>query len=85
LREAFFGEPSRSLGGNPIPLVAQAVDTAWAEFVENVRWSHARIVFATVHLVGSRNGMDDFRGRTAWAGGHPEKTEKLSKAIKTMG
>ena len=41
----------------------QAADTAWAEFVENARWTDLGIVFATVHLVGSQNGLEEFYGR----------------------
>jgi hypothetical protein len=65
LREIFFADPTTSLGGTAMPLVVQAADTAWAEFVENARWTEAGFVFATVHLVGSRNGLDVFPGRTA--------------------
>lgn len=65
LREIFFADPTTSLGGTAIPLAVQAADTAWAEFVENARWTEAGFVFATVHLVGSRNGLDVFPGRTA--------------------
>ncbi len=64
LRAIFFEDPTRSLGGNAISLTVQAADAAWLEFVENARWSEAGIVFATIHLVGSRNGLADFPGRT---------------------
>ncbi len=63
LRVIFYNDPPKSLGGTPIPQTVQSADTAWAEFVENARWSHARIVFATVHIVGG-NGLYDFPGRT---------------------
>jgi hypothetical protein len=65
LREIFFADPTTSLGGTAIPLTVQAADTAFAEFVENARWSQAGLVFATVHLVGSENGLEQFPGRTA--------------------
>jgi hypothetical protein len=65
LRETFFADPTTSLGGSAISLTVQAADTAWAEFIENARWTEAGFVFATVHLVGSRNGLDKFPGRTA--------------------
>lgn len=63
LRDMFFEEPTTSLGATPIALTVQAADTAWAEFVENARWTDLGIVFATVHLVGSQNGLDEFYGR----------------------
>lgn len=54
LREVFFaGE--RSLGQKPIDLVTQRRDPAFAKFVENARWAHDGVVFATVHAVGSDN------------------------------
>jgi hypothetical protein len=58
LREVFFAEPGMSLGSRPIPVDSQD------EYVENVRWRHGGLVFATVHLVGSWNGMAGFDGRT---------------------
>ena len=54
LRELFFvGE--RSLGQQPIDLVTQRRDPGFAKYVENARWSHGGVVFATVHIVGSDN------------------------------
>lgn len=64
IREIFFDAPTRSLGGRPLPLVSQARSETFSEFVENVRWENEGILFATVHLVGSRNGLNPFPGRT---------------------
>jgi hypothetical protein len=64
LRRIFFAQPRQSLGGSPIPLVTQADRAEFQEFVENVRWAHAGMLFATVHLVGSRNGLAPYPGRT---------------------
>lgn len=63
LRELFFAEPGRALGGGDLELASQGDDPAWAEFVENRRWVRDRIVFATVHLVGSGNALYPFPGR----------------------
>ncbi|MFY9608432.1 MAG: hypothetical protein WAU45_07445 [Blastocatellia bacterium] len=63
IRQIFF-DPTRSLGGRALPLVSQASREPFREFVENVRWSHEGIVFATVHIVGSTNGMEAFPART---------------------
>ena len=57
LRQLFFTTPPRTLGRRQRPVVSQAEQPAFAELVENLRWSHAGVVFATVHLVGSRNGL----------------------------
>jgi hypothetical protein len=64
LRRIFFAQPRQSIGGSPLPLATQADGAAFQEFVENVRWAHAGMIFATVHLVGSRNGLEPFPGRT---------------------
>ncbi len=64
LREIFFADPLRSLGGNPLTLESQGSDERFSEYVENARWHHAGLVFATVHLVGSWNGLANFEGRT---------------------
>lgn len=59
LRKTFFSNPGRSLGAQPIALASQK------DFPENARWRHGSIVFATVHVIGSKNGLLDFPGRTA--------------------
>jgi len=64
LREIFYANPTRSLGGAPLALETQGADERFGEFVENARWQHAGLVFGTVHLVGSWNGLEDFEGRT---------------------
>ena len=63
IRRTFFDTPSASLGGDPIPLETQAGSGAFPDAVENARWAHEGVVFATLHLVGSLNGMRSFRGR----------------------
>jgi len=60
IRQIFFANPNRSLGRAPIPLVSEG-----GEFVENARWTHAGVVFATVNLPGSRNATVSFPARTA--------------------
>lgn len=57
VRETFFAEPGRALGRRPKALTSQA-----GEFSENVRWSESKVVFTTVHVVGSNNGLDPWTG-----------------------
>ena len=64
LREIYFDRAHRSLGGRSLELASQADDPRYAEFVENARWTHGDLVFATIHLVGSRNAREPFPGRT---------------------
>jgi len=62
VRKLFFPRPE-SLGQAPIPLLRQADLTdeniePYSEMVENVLWSHRRVTFATVHVVGSNNNFE---------------------------
>jgi hypothetical protein len=62
LRRLFFAQP-RSLGRHPIAVERQSDRmTGQAAMVENLRWVHQGVMFATVHTVGPDNGVD---GRTA--------------------
>jgi len=55
LRARFFRD-AQSLGRRPMPLTRQAdTDPAHRAFVENARWSHGGVLFATLHVVGSNN------------------------------
>ncbi|HJQ68968.1 MAG TPA: hypothetical protein VKA70_08350 [Blastocatellia bacterium] len=64
IREIFFSDPTHSLGGNRLSLVTQAGREPFPEFVENARWVHEGVVFATAHIVGSKNGLAPFPART---------------------
>jgi hypothetical protein len=59
LREIFFNPSTQSLGGRRITLISQP------DLVENVRWTEYGVAFATVHLIGSANGMRPFPARTS--------------------
>ena len=65
IREVFFADPARSLGDGKMELASQGASPPFEEYVENARWEQQGIVFATVHLVGSRNALEPFPGRTA--------------------
>jgi hypothetical protein len=58
LRATFY-KPGLSMGKQPLPLLNQSVTTpAFAKFVENQRWNHQGVVFATLHIVGSNNNFE---------------------------
>ena len=57
IRTLFFSTPE-SLGKRRIMLEAQSEQVPFRRFVENRRWSHGRVSFATLHLVGSNNNLD---------------------------
>ncbi len=52
LRSVFFDRSGRTLGRNPARIATQR-----RPFVENVRWTQARTVFATIHVPGSNNDL----------------------------
>lgn len=72
IRQIYFST-ERSLGKQPLPLVTQRRDPEFSDFVENARWTHGGVVFATVHVVGSSNNhnpavpgaMEEWRARDA--------------------
>jgi hypothetical protein len=58
LRARFFAGAG-SLGQHPIVMQSQGARmAAHAAYVENRRWAHQGVVFATFHTVGHRNGFD---------------------------
>ncbi len=62
LREVFYPEPARALGGGSLELASQASEAGLGEFVENRLWSDSRTVFSAVHVVGSGNGLAPWFG-----------------------
>jgi len=77
LRQIFYATPTQSLGGGRVSVASQAAHKPFAEFVENVRWTHQGVVFATVHLPGSWNAREAFPGRTA---AHDEASTRRTEA-----
>ncbi len=65
LRAIFFPDPSQSTGGRVLSVTSQSQNPAYPAFVENTRWVYADMVFMTIHVVGSQNGLVDFPTRTA--------------------
>ncbi len=57
VRKLHFSE-AKSLGGKPMPLTRQSDVGKYKDMVENARWVHGGILFATVHVVGSNNGFE---------------------------
>jgi len=63
LRRIMYPQPGVSLGRSTIPIETQSSEPGYGEFVEHARWTHAGIVFATIHVVGSGNFTEKFPGR----------------------
>ncbi len=76
LRDAFYGPD-----GLPLPdsVVSQGGSgEPYPEFVENVRWVHERVVFATAHVVGSDNARADFEDRSS---ADDEEVDRREEAV----
>lgn len=56
VRATFFAEPGSALGRRPTRVDHQP------ELVENVRWIESRVAFATLHVIGSNNGLAPWTG-----------------------
>ncbi len=67
LRERLYPIAGRTLGERPMTVQSQAQDAAprYWEYVENVRFRRASVVFATLHVVGSRNDLQPWSGLPA--------------------
>lgn len=46
-----------SLGRTRLRFAQQSADPAHRKSVENVRWTHSNVLFATLHIVGSNNNL----------------------------
>lgn len=58
LRKRFFTE-GRSLGQKPLAVENQSrAMPAFGKYIENQRWQHQGVVFATLHMVGSNNNLE---------------------------
>jgi hypothetical protein len=56
IRKLFFNGTT-SLGKKTMPLTSQAKQPKYATYVENNRWEHQSIAFATFHIVGTNNNF----------------------------
>ena len=65
LRQLMYLDPHASLGRQKLALATQADTPEFSEFVENTSFERGRVVYATVHVVGSGNG------RAPWSGIDP--------------
>ncbi|HEX8630437.1 MAG TPA: hypothetical protein VF755_19935, partial [Catenuloplanes sp.] len=58
VRRVFYPRPGRTTGGRAMPVLTQALDPRYRPYRENVMFLRSRVVFSTVHVVGSENGVD---------------------------
>jgi hypothetical protein len=75
----FFPHHGRTLGQHP-----QRVEYQSDRLPENVRWSDSRVVFGTVHVVGSNDDRDPwFTDRTDPATGQPRPETRAERAARS--
>jgi len=81
LRSLLFANPRRSLGQRPMSVWTQADDPGYETYVENAMWVRGGVVFVTVHLVGSNNGMNPWNlPSTVGPGYDPSDTAATPRA-----
>ena len=73
-REIYYPDPRKSGGQKPFKLATQADMPGYAAYPENQRWTFNGAVFATVHVVGSNNGL------APWAGIDPADSYDAPRA-----
>ncbi len=74
VRSTFFAEPGATIGGRPMRVESQR------ELVENVRWIQSRVAFATLHVIGSNNGLNPWTG-LGFTTPTPEQTAEVNARI----
>jgi len=57
LRQLFYADPGQSLGKRTLSLTSQSEQRRFQLFKENLLWTTGEVVFATIHAVGSNNGL----------------------------
>lgn len=62
VRETFYPQPGRTLGGRPMRVLTQSDEPGFEAFVENQLWMRSQVVFSAVHVVGSRNDLAPWFG-----------------------
>jgi hypothetical protein len=82
VRSLFFQNPGKTLGKQPRPVRTQSSDPNYAEFVENVSFFQDGVMYGTVHVVGSNNGLALWSGigETASAP-RPERAAEVQRRI----
>lgn len=64
LRRLYFSE-AKSLGQTKMPVIRQSDVSEYSDMVENAYWIHNGVLFATLHIVGSANGMSAWSEATS--------------------
>jgi hypothetical protein len=79
LRAIFFADARRACCGAPLAVEPQSEIPGFAQFVENVRFVHEGVVFATLHVVGSNNGLEPWHGIDPRDGPRTPRADRLQE------
>lgn len=63
LRRIAYPELGQSLGSPTLALESQASQSRWTEFPEHAYWKSGTTSFLTLHVLGSDNGLSQFKSR----------------------
>ncbi len=77
LRTLFFRDPGRTGGQQPFAVETQGAQPGFGAYVENVLFLRARVVFATLHVVGSGNDLEPWSGIDAADSRAQPRTDRL--------
>jgi len=79
VRKKFFPVSGQTLGINSTHVLSQATDPAYSDFIENVFFKRAHVVFAAINLPGSNDDL------TSWglplpadAGNYPTQAQEVA-------
>ncbi len=62
LRGLFYPAPGWTTGGDPFEVLSQGHEEGHESFVENVLFERSGVIFSTIHVVGSNNGLVPWSG-----------------------
>ncbi|MDJ0677584.1 MAG: hypothetical protein QNJ36_19745 [Calothrix sp. MO_167.B42] len=62
IRKIFFSKPGFTLGQRPFKVETQSSNPTFKKYVENVIFERRKIVFSTIHVVGSNNNLAPWSG-----------------------
>ncbi|MDJ0799620.1 MAG: hypothetical protein QNJ51_22870 [Calothrix sp. MO_167.B12] len=62
IRKVFFSKPGVTLGKRPFRVAAQSSNPTFKKYVENVIFERRKIIFSTIHVVGSNNNLAPWSG-----------------------
>ena len=74
VRKTFFPDPDSTTGGTKMRVIGQSRIPGFGDYVENVWFKQRQVMFATVHVVGSNNGLEP------WSGIDPADTAATPRA-----